>query len=105
MINLFLKEKPVKALIAISHRDNEIYATQIAEEINTTYSHTVKIISRLKDEDMVESTKQGRKKVLTLTEKGESYANLFEELLQLDDEQIDIMSRQTSVSEAWKTGI
>lgn len=105
MMSLFLKEKPVKALMAISNSNDQIYASQIAEEIDTTYSHTVKIISRLKEQDMVKSSKQGRKKVLRLTDKGRSYANLFEELSQVDDEQIDLMSRQTSVSEGWKTDI
>lgn len=104
MIDIFLKEKPVKALTSIGRKDEQIYASQVAQEINTTYSHTVKIISRLKDENLVDSEKLGRKKVLTLTDKGEMYAELFDKLIDLaDEDRYDIISDQTTISDAWES--
>jgi len=103
MMDIFLKEKPVKALISIGRKDEQIYASQVAQEIDTTYSHTVKIISRLKEKELVESEKLGRKKVLKLTEKGSMYADLFEKMLELDEEkQYDVLSKQTAISEKWE---
>lgn len=102
MIDIFLKEKPVRALIIIGKNDGEIYASQVTDEIDTTYSHTVKIISRLKEQELVESKKLGRKKVLRLTEKGQLCADLFEQLNDLDEEGgYDIMGQQTSISSKW----
>ncbi len=78
--DFFLKEKPVMALITIRRERDEIYCSMISKSIDTTYAHTVKIISRMEDEGLVQSEKSGRKKILTLTDKGEEFADLFLDL-------------------------
>lgn len=81
MKDFFLKEKPVMALVTIRREREEIYCSVISRRIDTTYAHTVKIISRLEDIGMVESNKKGRKKILELTPKGEKFADTFLDLL------------------------
>lgn len=86
MKDFFLKEKPVMALITIRRKQGEIYCSMISKKIDTTYAHTVKTISRLEEEGLVKSEKKGRKKILSLTEEGEKYADMFLDLLAEFDE-------------------
>lgn len=87
MKELFLKEKPVEALTSIRKTREDIYASAISRKIDTTYAHTVKIVSRLEEQDLIETDKQGRKKIITLTEKGEKFADSLIELLNCVEEQ------------------
>jgi len=77
----FLKEKPVKALITIRRNRDEIYGSIISKKIDTTYAHTIKILGEMEDEGLIESQKNGRKKVLKLTNEGKNCADKFLELL------------------------
>jgi predicted transcriptional regulator len=79
--DFFLKEKPVKALVTIRRNREEVYGSLVARKIDTTYAHTIKILSRMEEEELVYTEKDGRKKILHLTDKGESYADKFVELL------------------------
>ena len=76
MVAMFLKEKPVKALVEIVRadaRNTSVYGSKISRKVDTTYAHTVKTLQKLEDQGFVESEKQGRKKLLTPTEKGREY--------------------------------
>jgi len=83
MKEIFLNEKPVMTLVTIRKSRKDIYGSIISRKIDTTYAHAVKIISQLEDEGLIESEKQGRKKILTLTEDGQRYADLFIEMLEM----------------------
>lgn len=83
MKEIFLNEKPVMTLVTIRRSRDEIYGSIISRKIDTTYAHAVKIISQMEEEGLLESEKQGRKKILTLTEKGRNYSDLFIEMLEL----------------------
>lgn len=82
MKELFLNEKPVLALVTI-YRQDETYGSKVAREIDTTYAHTVRIIQRLNDEELIRSRKDGRKKLVRLTEQGEQYAAQFDRLVRM----------------------
>lgn len=82
MKEFFLKDKPVMALVTIRRNREDIYCSMISKKIDTTYAHTVKTVSRLEDEGLVESQKDGRKKILELTSEGEKYADIFIDLLE-----------------------
>jgi len=82
MKEFFLKEKPVMALVTIRRNREDIYCSMISKKIDTTYAHTVKTISRLEDEGLVESKKDGRKKILELTPEGEKFADKFVDLIE-----------------------
>lgn len=86
---IFLKEKPVRALITIANKDN-ICSSDVSKCINTTYSHTVKIVKQLQEKGLVKKTEQkGRKKFLKTTEQGEKYKENFENVLDLDEGDIE----------------
>lgn len=87
MKEFFLKEKPVMALVTIRRERDEIYCSMISKRIDTTYAHTVKVISRMEEENLIKSEKNGRKKLLKLTPQGERYADHFLDLLQSFEEE------------------
>lgn len=77
----FLKEKPVKAMMAVWAADNETYCSEVSENIDSTYAHTVKLISKMEDLGLVNTRKSGRKKLISLSKEGEQQAELFKDLL------------------------
>lgn len=79
--SFFLNEKPVMALVVIRQDRDETYGTKVSKKIDTTYAHTVKILSEMEEAGLIETEKAGRKKLLGLTPKGEKYADKFIELL------------------------
>ena len=81
MKEFFLKEKPVMALVTIRRNREEIYCSMISKKVDTTYAHTVKIISRMEEKGLVKSEKKGRKKILQLTSRGEKFADHFLDIL------------------------
>lgn len=78
--DFFLKEKPVKALLAI-HNRGETYCSEISEGIDSTYAHTVRIISRMEDLGLLETKKEGRKKMVSLSDEGEAQAKILVQLI------------------------
>ena len=65
----------------ISLKKGPKYATQVSKEIDCTYSHTVKLLDELETLKLVTFKKQGRIKVITLTEDGEDLAHSIEGVL------------------------
>lgn len=79
LVKLFLRIKPVKILISL--KNGPKYATQISKEIDCTYSHTVKLLDDFKKMGMVNFKKQGRIKIIDLTEDGEDLTHSIEGVL------------------------
>jgi DNA-binding MarR family transcriptional regulator len=67
--NLFLQEKPTLALLTIWSL-KKTYASVITKQINSTFAHTTKIISKMGDMGLVQFTSEGRIKYVELTEYG-----------------------------------
>lgn len=76
---LFLHEKPARIMIGLKG-PGEKYASLLMKEADCTYTHTLKILSVLEEHGLIESSKEGRKKPLKLTDKGEDIAHLLEGL-------------------------
>lgn len=83
--SLFLQEKPVAIIVAIRRDRHESYAGNLSKKVDTTYSHAVKTIQTLEDKGYITSRKEGRKKILELTEEGAKVADLFGEVLTVTD--------------------
>ncbi len=66
---LFLQEKPTLALLAI-WSFQKTYASVITKEINSTFAHTTKILSKMEEYGLVKFTMEGRVKYVELTESG-----------------------------------
>lgn len=88
-IDWIYNNKPRKALIALYEREKSLQSpinsepytvTTLYKEINTTYAHTVNIISKMEDQGLIEKTSKKRKKVLSLTDKGKKLGEKMKEL-------------------------
>lgn len=80
--DLLLNEKPARALIEIKNQ-SEPYGSSISSNIDTTYAHTNKILSKiesLEDPVVLESEELSRKKIYSLTDEGREIANALEVL-------------------------
>lgn len=88
----FLQEKPTD-MIVILRRQNKSYASELSTKADTTYSHAVKVMNRMKEIGLVESEKIGRKKEYRLTEKGQKLADNLINMCQ-EVEGMEVKSRE-----------
>lgn len=77
---LFLQEKPVLALLAI-WSFQKTYASVITKEINSTFAHTTKILSKMEDHGLVQFSVEGRVKYVELTEHGYKVVDALKDLI------------------------
>jgi len=87
--NVFIKEKPALALLAIHKSYSEIYPSKVSKRIDSTYAHTVNIVSKMEENGILKSEKRGRKRILTLTDRGEAYSNALVNMVHIDSDKID----------------
>jgi len=83
VFRIFFREKPAMMLVALLNKTNEIYASSLAKIVDCTYSHVVKILQEMNKAGLVDFEKQGRLKVLTLTQKGEEVAKRIDQIRNL----------------------
>lgn len=76
----FFREKPAMMLVHLYASSTEIYASSLAKVVDCTYSHVVKILQDMQRANIVEFKKQGRLKIIVLTEKGKTLAKHVEEI-------------------------
>ena len=81
MEQFFLNEKPVELMVKLQNKSHNCYASALSSDIDATYSHTVKILQRMEEFNLVEFEKDGRKKTIDLTQQGKSIASKFHRLL------------------------
>lgn len=78
IFDVFFREKPAMMLLELKNYNSEIYASVLAKQIDCTYSHVVKILQEMEKSGLVSFKKQGRLKLLELTDKGRNIANNIE---------------------------
>ena len=78
----FLREKPSLALLAIEELD-PAYAHKVARRIDSTFSHTSKILSQLEELGLISARFEGRIKYLYLTDRGHQVADAISNLVEL----------------------
>jgi len=76
--DLFFRRKPAMMLIALKKVSRAKYGSQLAKEVDCTYSHAVKILQTLEDLGLVSFEKKGRIKIIKLTKKGLEVATHIE---------------------------
>ncbi len=79
---LFLREKPVLALIAVDEMENA-YAALVARRIDSTLPHTCSIFQELEAQGLIRSRPEGRINHLELTARGKSIAKALRDLSEL----------------------
>ena len=94
MQRLFLREKPVLALLAIGDVEpKSAYAAMIAKHIDSTFPHTSSILSELEAQGLVKSRPEGRIRYLELTDRGRRIARALQELSDLLQKSDAMMQR------------
>lgn len=78
---LFLQEKPGRIVLALRSARKPIYVARLAKETDSTYAHTFRLISKLKELGLVISKEEGRIKLVKLTVMGEALADQLSDLL------------------------
>lgn len=78
---LFLRNKPVKLLMALKIGGKAKYISTLSKETDCTYSHTVKLLEEFKALSLVDFEKDGRVKYISLTKEGMELATNFESVL------------------------
>jgi len=86
--NTFMQNKPCSAIIALKNR--EINAYKLSNEIDSTYSYTHKVCKKLRELGLAKVTDGGskREKLITLTRKGERFADKLDELNQVIQQEV-----------------
>ncbi len=77
---LFLREKPVSAILAVSDTQ-PTYAALVAKKIDSTFPHTCGILNELEAQGLLTSRPVGRINYLELTDRGKSVAYALHRLI------------------------
>jgi len=80
LTTLLLHEKPTGIIMSLKGIDGK-YASVLSKENDCTYTHTLKILKILEENDIITSSKEGRIKFIKLTDKGEDVAHELEGLV------------------------
>ncbi|KKH48932.1 MarR family winged helix-turn-helix transcriptional regulator [Methanosarcina sp. 1.H.A.2.2] len=75
---LFLQEKPTLALLFIGSM-GKTYASVISKEIDSTFAHTTRILSKMEHSGLIRFTFEGRIKFVELTEYGKEVETALKE--------------------------
>jgi len=79
-LDLFFRRKPALMLIALKNVKKVKYGSQLAKEVDCTYSHAVKILQTLEELGLVAFERKGRVKIIRLTKKGQEIAGHIESI-------------------------
>jgi hypothetical protein len=79
---LFLREKPVLALIAVDEMEHA-YGALVAKHIDSTFPHTCSIFRELETQGLIKSRPEGRINYLELTARGKSVVKALRDLSEL----------------------
>ena len=75
IFEVFFRRKPAMILVAMKKNLRNRYGSVLAKEVDCTYSHTVKILQEMERAGLVGFEKQGRIKVIQLTDNGNKIAD------------------------------
>ncbi len=83
IFNVFFREKPAMMLVHLYNKTADVYASNLAKQVDCTYSHVVKILQEMQKSGLIAFEKQGRLKVLTLTKKGQEVAGAINKMKEI----------------------
>ena len=81
--DLFFRRKPAMMLIALKKVSRAKYGSQLAKEVDCTYSHAVKILQKMQSAKLVNFEKTGRIKTIQLTDNGIKVAEHIERIKEI----------------------
>ena len=80
IFDVFFRKKPAMILMALRKNTRFRYGSLLAKEVDCTYSHAVKILQEMEKAKLVDFEKQGRIKMIKLTENGNKIAENIEKI-------------------------
>jgi predicted transcriptional regulator len=83
IFEVFFRRKPAMILVTLRKSLRSRYGSVLAKEVDCTYSHAVKILQEMEKAKLVEFVKQGRIKMIKLTDKGNKVAEYIEKIKSL----------------------
>lgn len=83
IFEVFFRKKPAMILVALRKNTKNRYGSILAKEVDCTYSHAVKILQEMERAKLVEFIKQGRIKIIKLTDTGNKVAENIERIKNL----------------------
>ncbi len=85
-MKLLFKEKAVEILMTIYYESiggNDVYIQYIASKVNSPHSYVWLIIKKFEESGIVECALEGRTKIIRLTDKGQSVAELVRSIIEI----------------------
>lgn len=95
---ILLKEKPCQALLAILELDHA-YASLISKKIDSTFAHTLRILSQLEQAGLVSSRSTGRVRYVELTGPGRRAAEALRMLREAIEDAAEMKRRIKRIHE------
>ncbi|MAG50457.1 hypothetical protein CL621_02340 [archaeon] len=83
IFEVFFRKKPAMILVALRNDTRNRYGSILAKEVDCTYSHAVKILQEMEKAKLVDFEKQGRIKLIKLTDSGNKVAESIEKIKNL----------------------
>jgi predicted transcriptional regulator len=83
IFDVFFRKKPAMILVALRKSSRSKYGSVLAKEVDCTYSHAVKILQQMEKSRLVSFEKQGRIKLIKLTDSGDKIAQSIESIREL----------------------
>lgn len=80
MFEVFAKPKPCSIMTILKNTDVNWHLSKIAKETDTTYVYVTKLASRLEKQGYLQIEPRGKKRIVTLTDKGLRVANAIDDL-------------------------
>lgn len=80
--SLLLKDKPALALLALQEL-KPAYAAAVSKRIDSTFPHTLRILSQMEEAGLLRSRPEGRVRLLELTDYGRAVASAVKRLVDL----------------------
>jgi len=85
IIDIFFKEKPALVLLALNkNSDTEKTVSCLAKDANCVFAHVTNILKAFGSEKITTFKKEGRNKIISLTEKGKQLAALLEQMVNVE---------------------
>jgi predicted transcriptional regulator len=75
--DFFFRAKPINVLLALAGSKKEWFASSLAKEVDCTFPHIIKILSKLASFGLVSFHADGRRKLVFLTAKGRRISQAF----------------------------
>ncbi|AGF97883.1 winged helix-turn-helix transcriptional regulator [Methanosarcina mazei] len=98
---LFLQEKPTRALLFIGST-GKTYASVISKEIDSTFAHTTRILSKMEQSGLIRFTFEGRIKFVELTKYGEEVEAALKDFRNIISEESPLRKEYLTAEEAGK---